>query len=94
MDVCRGGVAGRSTLTGAKRDSDVDDRSVSGPGECGSGSGEVRSLGKGGKKSGTCGGGFQFSVRGRFRAGDEGLDIGDNGNGGVDGGRDGSSAGG
>ena len=34
-------------------------------------------------------GGFQLSVRGRFRVGEVGLDTGDKGKGGVDGGRGG-----
>lgn len=45
------------------------------------------SLGKGGRKSGIWGGGCQFVVRGRFRSGLEGLDIGEGGSAGLDGGR-------
>ena len=59
--------------------------------ERGSGSRDDRSTGNGGKKLGTCGGGLQLSVRGRFRAGDVGLDTGDKGKGGVDGGRGGDN---
>ncbi len=44
--------------------------------------------GKGGKKCGIYSGGSQFGSRGRFRLGEDGLEMGDKGNGGVDG-RDG-----
>ena len=65
------------------------DGSPDGGAENESGSGVERSTGKGGRKLGMCGGGFQLSVRGRFRVGDVGLDTGDNGKGGVDRGRGG-----
>ena len=39
-------------------------------------------VGKGGRKSGMCSGGSQLDVRGLFRGGDDGLDMGDRGNGG------------
>ena len=42
-------------------------------------------VGKGGRKSGICSGGSQLDVRGRFRGGEDGLDMGDKGNGGVEG---------
>lgn len=46
----------------------------------GGGSNESSDMeGKGGRKSGICSGGSQFDERGRFRIGDEGLDIGDKG---------------
>lgn len=37
-------------------------------------------VGNGGKKSGMCSGGSQLDVRGLFRGGDDGLDMGDRGN--------------
>lgn len=67
------------------------DASPGGGRERGSGSRDDRSTGKGGKKLGMCGGGLQLSVRGRFRVGDVGLDTGDKGKGGVDGGRGGDN---
>lgn len=66
-----------------------EDGSADGGRERDSGSSDDRSTGKGGRKDGMCGGGLQLSVRGRFRVGDVGLDTGDNGKGGVDGGRGG-----
>jgi hypothetical protein len=45
--------------------------------------GVSRPLGKGGRKSGMWNGGCQFDVRGRLRAGDDGLDIGESGKVGV-----------
>lgn len=42
-------------------------------------------VGKGGRKSGMCSGGSQLDVRGLFRGGDDGLDMGDRGNGGEGG---------
>ena len=68
-----------------------EDGSPGGGRESGSGSREDRSTGKGGRKQGMCGGGLQLSVRGRFRVGDVGLDTGDSGKGGVDGGRGGDN---
>ena len=43
-------------------------------------------VGNGGRKSGIYSGGSQLEVRARFRLGDEGLEIGDSGRGGEDGG--------
>jgi hypothetical protein len=67
-------------------------------GRAGIGEGERRSgasrLGKGGRKSGMCDGGRQPAVRARLRAGEDGLETGDKGRGGVGGLRvDGGSGG-
>ena len=70
-----------------------EDGSPGGGRESGSGSREDRSIGKGGRKQGICDGRFQLSVRGRFRVGDVGLETGDKGKGGVDGGRGGGGVG-
>lgn len=61
-----------------------EDGSAGGGRERDSGSRDDRSIGKGGRKEGICGGGLQLSVRGLFRVGEVGLDTGDNGKGGVD----------